>query len=69
MEEQIEDLLLTLRAEGKFVKLSLEPKKGDTMIRKEAVNRMFINDGLFGKFNDVSEAFYDEMVDKYDSRY
>jgi hypothetical protein len=31
-------------------------------------NRMFINEGRQGKFDNVSESFYDQMVDKYDSR-
>lgn len=29
---------------------------------------MFINEGRDGKFDNISEAFYDEMVTKYDSR-
>jgi hypothetical protein len=29
---------------------------------------MFINEGRQGTFENVSEAFYDEMVEKFDSR-
>jgi hypothetical protein len=29
---------------------------------------MFINEGRDGKFEDITETFYNEMVNKYDSR-
>ena len=31
-------------------------------------NRMYINEGRDGKWENISESFYDEMVSRYDSR-
>lgn len=66
--KEIENTLKDLQEQRKYIALSLRPPIGDTTIQKEAVNRMFINKGRQGTFKNVSEAFYDEMVKKYDSR-
>jgi hypothetical protein len=66
--KEIENKLQDLQEQRKYIALSLHPPLGDTTIRKEAVNRMFINEGRQGTFENVSEAFYDEMVEKFDSR-
>lgn len=52
---------------GEYIALSLYPPLADTIIREEG-NRMFINEGRKGKFEDVSEKFYDLMVKRFDSR-
>ena len=57
-----------MKRQKKYVALSLWPSLGNTTISKRSDNRMFINEGRDGKFNNISEAFYDEMVTKYDSR-
>ena len=67
MSQEIESTLKKMKREKKYTALSLMPPIGATTIQSEG-NRMFINEGRGGKFEDVSEAFYDEMVRKYDSR-
>ena len=56
-----------MKRQKKYVALSLWPSLGNTTITPND-NRMFINEGRDGKFEDIAEAFYDEMVNKYDSR-
>lgn len=56
-----------LSQEGKYLALSLYPAIGNSTIGRFG-NRMFINEGRDGKFEDISEAFYDLMVSRYDSR-
>jgi hypothetical protein len=67
MESQIEFALKKMKAEKKYIALSLQPPIGHSTIESEG-NRMFINEGRDGKFDGVSESFYDLMVEKYDSR-
>jgi hypothetical protein len=67
VEEKILAQLKSLKSQKKYVALSLHPPVGSSIITAEG-NRMFINEGRQGKFENVSEAFYDAMVDKYDSR-
>lgn len=67
-EMEIALKLKELKKQNKYIALSLYPPLGDTTIRKEN-NRMFINEGRDGKWEDVSEAFYDGMVNIYDSRF
>lgn len=56
-----------LSQEGKYLALSLHPPIGSTTIERYG-NRMFINEGRQGKWEGISEAFYDLMVSRYDSR-
>lgn len=67
MKEEIEKQLKKLKRERKYVALSLHPGIGNSTI-KPTGNRMFINEGRDGKYEEVEESFYDEMVEKYDSR-
>ena len=75
--EQVDQLTNELQAlskleelseEGKYLALSLYPAIGNSTIEKFG-NRMFINEGRDGKWDDISEAFYDLMVSRYDSRH
>jgi hypothetical protein len=65
--KQLIEILDELKSNGKYIGLSLYPDYGKTTIEKEG-NRLFINEGRSGKFDNISENFYDELVDKYDSR-
>jgi hypothetical protein len=56
-----------MKRQKKYVALSLWPSLGNTTITPND-NRMFINEGRDGKFEDITEIFYNEMVNKYDSR-
>jgi len=67
MEQEIVQRLKSLKRNKKYIALSLHPAVGNSMIDKEG-NRLFINEGRDGKWEGVSEAFYDEMVNKFDSR-
>ena len=58
----------TLSGLSGYVSLSLHPPTYDNTIRKSG-NIAFINEGRDGKFTDISERFYDLMVDMFDSRY
>ena len=64
---EIENKLKQLKHNKKYIVLSLYPSIGQPTIQSED-NRMFINEGRDGKWDNVSEQFYDEMVKKYDSR-
>ena len=66
-ESTIVSQLKSLKSRKSYIALSLHPPVGSTIIMAEG-NRMFINEGRQGKFENVSEAFYDQMVGKYDSR-
>jgi hypothetical protein len=66
-EMEIALKLKELKKQNKYIALSLHPPLGDSTIRKEN-NRMFINEGRDGKWEEVSEVFYDGMVNAYDSR-
>lgn len=67
MEQEIVQRLKSLKRNKKYIALSLHPAVGNSTIDKED-NRLFINEGRDGKWEGVSEAFYDEMVNKFDSR-
>jgi hypothetical protein len=56
-----------MKKDGKWIALSLRPPLGQTVIHQDG-NRMYINEGRDGEFNNVSESFYDKMVDKFHSR-
>jgi hypothetical protein len=66
-EKLIEATLTSLKKSKKWIALSLHPEIGETTITK-LNNRLFINEGRDGKFERVSEQFYDLMVTKFDSR-
>lgn len=66
-ELEILSRLEELSKEGKYLTLSLHPPIGLSTIQRDD-NRMFINEGRDGKWEGVSEAFYDLMVPRYDSR-
>lgn len=66
-EMEIALKLKQMKKEKRYTALSLYPPITTTTIEKEG-NRMFINEGRDGKWDDVSESFYDEMVELYDSR-
>jgi len=65
LKAEIENVLSGMNG---WVGLCLYPPIGETMIQKQG-NRMYVNEGRNGVFEDVSEKFYDEMVSKYDSRH
>lgn len=67
MEQEIVQRLESLKKNKKYIALSLHPAVGNSTIDKEG-NRLFINEGRDGKWEGVSEAFYDEIVNKFDSR-
>ena len=67
MEQGIKNKLAELKRNKKYIALSLHPEMGSTTIQKEN-NRLFINEGRDGKWDGVSEEFYDNIVQKYDSR-
>jgi hypothetical protein len=67
-EQEISLTLQAMKSKGKWIALQLHPGLGASSIKAEG-NRMFINDGRDGKWEDVSESFYDEMVNSFDSRY
>jgi hypothetical protein len=68
MKDKITSILQDLQESGKYIALSLHPPVGYTMPQPEG-NRMYINEGRDGKFEGVSESFYDQMVDEFDSRF
>jgi hypothetical protein len=67
MQQEIVKTLNGLKRNKKWIALSLHPAIGDSTISRED-NRLFINEGRDGKWEGVSESFYDEMVAKFDSR-
>lgn len=66
--EHIIDKLETMLKNDKYIALSLYPGIGEKTIKLQG-NRLFINDGKDGKFDNIDELLYDELVDIYDSRY
>lgn len=64
---EIESKLKQLKRNKKYIALSLHPPIGYSTIQREN-NRMFINEGRDGKWDGISEQFYDEMVKQFDSR-
>lgn len=67
MQQEIIKTLTGLKKNKKYIALSLHPAIGNSTISKED-NRLFINEGRDGKWEGLSESFYDEMVAKFDSR-
>jgi hypothetical protein len=67
MEEAIISVLKRLKKEKKYIALHLHPAVGHSIIEREG-NILRINDGREGKWEGVSESFYDEMVKQFDSR-
>ena len=67
LEMEILSKLKEMKKQKKYIALSLHPPYGDSVIQKEN-NRMFINEGRDGKWENISEHFYDKMVTLYDSR-
>jgi hypothetical protein len=67
MQQEIIKTLTSLKKNKQYIALSLHPAIGNSTISKED-NRLFINEGRGGKWEGVSESFYDEMVAKFDSR-
>jgi len=67
MEEKILNTLKKLKREKRYIALQLHPAIGHTTIEREG-NRLRINEGRDGTFEGVSESFYDEIVDQFDSR-
>lgn len=67
MHQEIVKTLTALKKNKKSIALSLHPAIGNSTITREE-NRLFINEGRDGKWEGVSESFYDEMVRKFDSR-
>lgn len=67
MQQEIVKTLTGLKKSKKWIALSLHPAIGNSTITTED-NRLFINEGRDGKWEGVSESFYDEMVRKFDSR-
>ena len=67
IEKEILENLKSLKSQKKWIGLSLHPGIGWTTIQEQD-NRLFINEGRDGEFENISESFYDSMVLKYDSR-
>lgn len=67
--EEFEILLKlnTMKQNKRYIALSLHPPLGDTTIREQG-NRLFINEGRDGKWNNIDESFYDNIVPYFDSR-
>lgn len=62
------DIIKHLEAmRGQYIALSLWPGLDKTI--KAEGNILKINEGRSGTFENVSESFYDQLVDTYDSRY
>ncbi len=67
-EKEFERRLKGMRKQRKYIALQLHPAIYLNIISQESINRAMINEGRDGKFDEISEPFYDEMVDKYDTR-
>ena len=66
--KKLESKLKELKQSGKWIGLSLYPESGNTLIAKKPINICYVNEGRDGVFYNISESFYDLMVEKYDSR-
>ena len=64
---QIEAKLKLMQQQRQVIHVQLWPPQGESTIQQYG-NRMYINEGQDGEWTGVSEAFYDSMVRKYDSR-
>jgi len=67
-EMQSLDTLYVMREKKERIELTLNPR-GSRVITKAPENELLINEGRGGKFTEISEDFYDYLVDKFDSRY
>lgn len=65
--QKIIDTLDLLKEENKYIALSLHPESGRNF-QNSKNNTFLINEGRDGKFENVTEEFYDSIVYKYDSR-
>ena len=65
---EIELKLKQMKRNKQYIALSLHPSVGNSTISKDWDNRLYINEGRSGKWDNISEEFYDNMVAKYDSR-
>lgn len=68
IHHEIESRLKELRQKKQWIALSLYPGYGMSTIGEHG-NRLFINEGRDGKFEQVEEKVYDQLVEKYDSRH
>lgn len=67
-EKDFKSKLKSMRKQRKYIALQLHPETHSSIISRESTNKAMINEGRDGKFSEISEPFYDEMVDKYDTR-
>ncbi len=67
-EKELSERLKILLKDKTWIELSLAPDKFHT-ITPNALNKCRINEGRLGTFRNISEGFYDEMVNLFDSRY
>ena len=69
-EVEIKEILEIMKNNGEYITLSLRPPLDSTIIEKDG-NRMYICEFTNKEktFTDVTEEFYMNMVDMYDSRY
>lgn len=66
-EVAIKAILDDLTRKGRRIEVQLWPPIGSSTIQPEG-NRMLINEGRDGRFDEVDERFYDRMAREYDSR-
>jgi hypothetical protein len=66
-EMEIALKLKQMKKDKRYTALSLHPAAGYSTIEARG-NTMYINEGRDGKWAGISERFYDEMVNLYDSR-
>ena len=69
-EVEIKEILEIMKNNGEYITLSLRPPLDSTIIEKDG-NRMYIceNTNKEKAFTDVTDEFYMNMVNMYDSRY
>ena len=67
-EQALWNKLEDLRLQKKWIELQLWPGTMFKTIVAGHHNVCRINEGRLGKFNNISEAFYDRMVEIYSSR-
>lgn len=68
-EKKLEAFLESLRGKTDMIYLKLHPMKGGTIISKEPTNRAYVEShGVITEFENISEGFYDEMVEQFDRR-
>lgn len=70
-EQELENRLQELKQQGKWISISLWPTGGNNFVdtpSDKPVHVCKINEDRLGLFNNISEDFYDRMVNEYDSR-